>query len=115
VISLTRGSILLLYLLAQAGTLVHSAELPPDCVECIASGPALQCADEDCGDGSHHHHGHAHAPGTCRTCGDAAVAVVDSSSILLEPVSSTPALHAPALPQGADVLRHRPIRAPPAR
>jgi hypothetical protein len=109
-----RLSSLLIYLLAQAGTLAHSAELPPDCIECGAPGPALRCSDEDCADASHHHHGQAHAPGSCRTCA-AAVAFDDSSNVRIEPLSSAPPLLAPAPPRGADVLRHRPIRAPPPR
>jgi hypothetical protein len=70
--------VLLAFLLAQGGLLVHSAELPDDCVSC-EQGVQLHCAQEDCHDQEHHHHASHHHPSACRICGTALALSVEAA------------------------------------
>lgn len=106
----------IVYLLAQAGLLVHASELPEICHHCDGAGAELHCGDEDCADGTHHHHhAHAHHPGTCRTCSAAAFTLSETPSLETVAVESPAPADIAIRLQGAKTLLCRPIRAPPAR
>lgn len=108
----------LLYLLPQAGALLHhEEELAAACVDCDAErGPKLECAGDDCADSEHHHH-HDHAdhhPGNCRTCTAADFIAVESAFVDLTPTSSAFAA-VDRVPSSCAALQPgRSIRAPPA-
>ncbi len=106
----------IVYLLAQAGLLAHASELPEICHHCDGAGAELHCGDEDCADGAHHHHhSHAHHPGSCRACGAAAFALIETPSLETLALESPAPADAAVRLRGAGTLLCRPIRAPPAR
>lgn len=106
----------LLYLLPQAGLVLHDEEAAASCGACEETrGPRVECAGEGCEEPGHHHHDHTHHhPGSCRTCSAADVLAVETLSVDLTRTSSAFAA-ADVVPSSCAALQPgRPIRAPPA-
>ena len=106
----------LLYLLPQAGLVLHHEEEAAACGACEEPrGPRVECAGEDCEEPGHHHHDHSHHhPGSCRTCTAADVLAVESLTVDLSWTSSAFAAVDPVPSSCAALQPGRPIRAPPA-